>query len=124
MTAAGMTATLPHHPHMAGDVITVDVQANTDGQALNVWVLEVSYDADVLTYQSSDTSALYTAAVVTTSAGLVSMSTSGMKSSKDPADVTGSSVDVVTLRFKVKTSASVGTGVAKGESDGQSGEMR
>jgi hypothetical protein len=106
LASAGMTATLPHYPHMAGDVITVDIQANTDGHALNVWVLEVSYDADALTYQSPSTSALYTAAVVTSDTGTVSMSTSGMKSTTSTSDVTGSSVDVVTLQFKVKTSAS------------------
>ena len=68
-----------------------------------------SYDVDVLTYQSSDTSALYTAAVVTSDTGTVSMSTSGMKSTTSTSDVTGSYIDVVTLRFKVKTSASAGS---------------
>ena len=37
LVGASMSAALPHYPHMAGDVITVDVVANTDGQALDVW---------------------------------------------------------------------------------------
>ena len=41
LTAAGMMMTVPHYAHIAGDVISVEISANTDGQALNVWVLEV-----------------------------------------------------------------------------------
>ena len=107
-TSAGMTATLPHHPHRAGDVITVEVAANTDGQALNVWVLKVNYDADVLTYESTSTSSNYVSAVVTTSTGVVSMSTSGLESITSEIDVIGSSIDIVKVRFKVKTSVSAG----------------
>ena len=103
LTAAGMTATLPHYPHRAGDSIDVEIAANTDGQALNVWVMDVSYDVTVLTYISASTSSHYIAAVVTEpSAGLVSMSTSGMKSSTTAAAVTGSDIDVITLTFEVK----------------------
>ena len=32
LTAAGMTATLPHHPQIAGDVITVGVTATQTGR--------------------------------------------------------------------------------------------
>ena len=41
LTAAGMTATLPHYPHRTGDMIEVEIAANTDEQALNVWVVDV-----------------------------------------------------------------------------------
>ena len=63
--AAGMTATLPHHPQVVGDVFIVDIKANTNGHALNVWVLSVNYDSNVLTYQSTSTSSKYISAVVT-----------------------------------------------------------
>ena len=109
-----MSGALPHHPHMADDEITMDIVASTNGQALDVWIIDVSYDVGVLTYQSTSTSSLYTDALVTeASEGALVMSTSGMQGeiedSADLAEVTGSSIDVVTLRFKVKTSASAGS---------------
>ena len=109
LSSAGMIASLPHHPQVAGGVITVDVRANTNGQALNVWVLVMSYDLDVLTYESTSTSLSYASAVVTSGAGTVAMSTSGMRSTTLLADVTGSSVEVVTLTFKVKSGTNVTT---------------
>ena len=102
--------TLPHHPHMTGDIVTVEVAANTNGQALNVWVLDVSYDAAVLVYQSISTSSLFAPAVVNSDIlGLVSLSTSGMKSTTDASEVTGSDIDVLTMTFKVISSISTGT---------------
>ena len=109
LSSAGMIASLPHHPQVAGGVITVDVRANTNGQALNVWVLVMSYDLDVLTYESTSTSLSYASAVVTSGAGTVAMSTSGVRSTTLLADVTGSSVEVVTLTFKVKSGTNVTT---------------
>ena len=90
LVSAGMQAMFPHHPLLAGETLTVDISAFTNGQDLSVWVLEVAYDPAVLTYQSTSTDSAYTPAVVVVdaAAGTVSMSTSGLKSSTSVSDVT------------------------------------
>ena len=40
LAGAGMEATLPHHPKIAGDSFTVPVTANTGGHDLSVWVIK------------------------------------------------------------------------------------
>jgi len=108
LSAAGMQATVPFHPLMPGDVFDAAFVANTNGQALSVWVLSLTFDADVLTFMSATTSSSYIAAVVTAETGTLSLSTSGLASGVSSAAVTGSSVAVVNLRFTVKSGASAG----------------
>jgi hypothetical protein len=107
LSSANMYATFPYHPKLTGDSFTVPVYAYTDGQALSVWVLQFTFDTDVLTYTSTTTSSFYTSAVVTTGTGTVSISTSGLKSGVSSGDVTGDAILVVTLKFKVNSDATV-----------------
>ena len=107
LAAAGMFATLPHHPLLEGGTFSVAISANTDGQDLSVWVLDVAFDAGLLTYVSTATAAAYTPAVVTTGTGSLAMSTSGLRSGVAPALVTGDTVAVATLTFTVKQGADI-----------------
>ena len=108
LSGAGMVAVVPHHPVLPGTTYSVSITANTNGQALSVWVLSFAFDTSVLTYSSTATSNLYTSAVVTTSTGKISMSTSGLSSGVSTGDVTGSDISIVTVKFRVSNSASVG----------------
>jgi hypothetical protein len=60
-----MLGAVLRRPLLPGATWTVVVTANTNGQALSVWVLAVVYDPAVLTFVSATTAASYTSAVVT-----------------------------------------------------------
>ena len=110
LSSAGMVMTLPHHPLVAGESFTVDIVADTNGQDLHVWVLEVIFDTELLSYDSTTASALYTSAVANDDgAGVVSMSTSGLSTGTLSADVTGSNVPVASISFVVTDSAPAGS---------------
>ena len=107
LVGAGMTATLPSFPLVAGEVFTVPIVAATNGHGLTVWVVRCHFDAASLTFVSAATDSAFTPAVVTLAAGggEAALSTSGLATGYTAAQVTGSSVAVVTLTFKVAASA-------------------
>ena len=109
LTAAGMVMTILQHPLVRGESFTVRIDANTNGQALDVWILEVAYDASILQYVSTTTSSLFKTAVVNsdTSAGTVTMTTGCLDSGVEAADATGSDVYVVTLTFSISEDADI-----------------
>ena len=73
---------------------------------MNVWVIEVTYDAEVLEYISTETDSLFTAAVVSeVESGSLSLSTSGLNTGVTSSMVIGSNVAVVSLSFSVSLSA-------------------
>jgi hypothetical protein len=108
LSTASMVAAVPLHPLLVGSTYSASITANTNGQALSVWVMSVTYDTTLLTYVSTATSSSYTAAVVTATSGRLSLSTSGLASGVSASTVTGSNVAVVTLKFKVASGATVG----------------
>ena len=110
LASSGMVMTLPQRPMVRGESFAVQIDANTNGQALDVWILEVAYDASILQYVSTTTSSLFKTAVVNSdaSAGTVTMTTGCLDSGVEAANATGSDVYVVTLTFQVLSAASAG----------------
>jgi hypothetical protein len=111
LSSAGMVVEFPKYPLARGDEFTVDINANTNGQALDVWLLKVTYDKNVLEVSGTATSSLFRTAIVNDNkaAGTVLMTTGGLNSGVENEDVTGSSVAVATVSFKVLSDVVVGT---------------
>ena len=109
LDATGMVMKLPGYPVMAGDEVTIEITANTGGEGLFVCGMEVTYDSDILDYESIETSSLFTSAVeYEVQTGILSLSTSGLSSGVDSSLVTGPSVEIMTLTFSVLTNTEVG----------------
>ena len=108
LSTASMAMSLPHHPLLPGESLSVSVEANTDGQALSLWIFTVSYDANVLEFSSVSTGATYIDAVVVDGSGYVKLATSGLSNGVTDAEVTGDAVDVATLSFVVRSDATAG----------------
>lgn len=108
LSGAGMEATVPHHKLLGNEKYQMAITANTGGEALSVWVIQVAYDTSVLTYTSTSTSNSYTSAVIVASMGGLSLSTSGLANGIDTDDVTGEAISVVIITFRIKNGASAG----------------
>jgi len=85
----GMVATLPRHPVLAGDTVSVPVTARTGEQDLSVWVLRCTVDPAVLVFAEAQSSTLFVAAVASATDGgaTITISTSGVSSGTTAAQV-------------------------------------
>jgi hypothetical protein len=105
-----MVLSIPQHPFFSEEIFTASISANTNGQPLSVWILSISYDPQVVSYVKTSTSSLFRTAIVNNNiaTGTLKMTTSGLNSGITSADVTGVSVPVVSISFKVSSSATYG----------------
>ncbi|KAG8459670.1 hypothetical protein KFE25_003122 [Diacronema lutheri] len=108
-----MVGAMPKSPVFPGDTFTVNFVANTGGFALTGWSLTVSYDASTLSYQSTSASPLFSSPTVNAaSVGTISVVTSGLSTGTTNADVTSSTLSLITFTLQVLVSVTPGSHVA------------
>jgi hypothetical protein len=106
----GLLAVLPHSPRFRDDVFSVPITAHTNpsaGFALKAWSLRLAWNTSTLALVSFSSSSLF--ATPTTNqndaAGTLRVAVVGTQSSTSLADVTGTSVLLLTATFRVRSDA-------------------
>ena len=106
----GLLAVLPHSPRFRDDVFSVPITAHTNpsaGFALKAWSLRLAWNTSALAFVSFSSSSLY--ATPTTNrddaAGTLRVAVVGTQASTSLADVTGTSVPLLTATFRVRSDA-------------------
>ena len=106
----GLLAVLPHSPRFRDDVFSVPIMAHTNpdaGFALKAWSLRLAWNTSVLALTSFSSSSLF--ATPTTNqddvTGTLRVAVVGTQASTSLADVTGTSVLLLTATFRVRSGA-------------------
>ena len=110
VTSAGLLAVLPQSPRFVGDTFVVPVTAHTNpdgGFGLKAWSVQLAWNASVLTLDSYTSSSLYASPTTNldSAAGTMTVAVVGTQSSTALADVTGTSISLLTLTFSVSSGA-------------------
>ena len=110
LTAPGLLAVMPRSPRFRDDEFEVPITAHTNpaaGFALNAWSLELAWGSATLALVSFSSSSLF--ATPTTNrddaAGTLRVAVVGTQASTSLSDVTGTSVLLLTARFRVLSGA-------------------
>jgi len=107
----GMKMEIDPAPKFQGDRFTTPITAVTGGNALNTWLITLTYDPSVVSFVSAATSSLFVSAIVTApTSTTVKMSSSSLASGVSIAQVTGSSVPVGSITWEMLPGADAVTG--------------
>ncbi|KAK3278768.1 hypothetical protein CYMTET_13314 [Cymbomonas tetramitiformis] len=111
LSAAGMVLAMPMSPRMQGETFSSDLSANTGGYSLTSFLITLAYSHVALEINSYSGDSKYNTPVVENdeSSGTFTASVVGLSSSTTVEDVTGSSVSVFQISFRVKSDAVVQT---------------
>lgn len=104
--AIGMLMTMDPAPKYQGDRFTTPITADTGNNALNTWLITLTYDPAVVRFISAATSSLFVSAIVTApTSTTVKMSSSSLASGVSAAQATGSAVPIGSITWEVLASA-------------------
>ena len=106
----GLLAVLPHSPRFRDDVFSVPITAHTNpsaGFALKAWSLRLAWNTSALAFISFSSSNLYATPTINRddAAGTLRVAVVGTQASTSLADVTGTSVPLLTATFRVRSDA-------------------
>ena len=108
-SSTGMVLTLPQSPVIAGSSFTVTVWASTGTNSLTAWAITLYFSSSLFSYVGSVTGSLYVPAVVVSTDGKVTLSTSGLASGVSESFAVGDSVNTVSVTFMTRSGISAGT---------------
>ena len=110
LTAAGLLAVMPCSPRFRDDEFEVPITAHTNpgaGFALNAWSLELAWGSATLALVSFSSSDLFSTPTTNRddAAGTLRVAVVGTQASTSLSDVTGTTVPLLTVRFRVRSGA-------------------
>jgi hypothetical protein len=107
--SAGMLVEMIESPRYPSDEFTVSVYANTNGNSLSTWSVQLEWSSVALQYGNYfSVASLYNTPTVTSTATSITMTVTGESSGVTPAQITGAKLLLATFRFRVKAAASAG----------------
>ena len=105
----GLLAVMPHSPRFRDDVFEVPITAHTNpdrGWALTAWSIRLAWNTTTLEFVSFSSSGLYSPTTNRDdAAGTLRMAAVGTQAGISLADVTGTSVLLITAKFRVRSDA-------------------
>lgn len=110
LTAPGLLAVMPCSPRFRDDEFEVPITAHTNpdaGFALNAWSLELAWGSATLALVSFSSSDLFSTPTTNRddAAGTLRVAVVGTQASTSLSDVTGTTVPLLTVRFRVRSGA-------------------